>query len=66
MPNEKPPRKLLDQVSDAIRIKHYSPRTEKTYIEWIRQYILFHQKRHPTRVSAANFPRESLVAGKKS
>ncbi len=39
---EKSPRKLLDQVSDAIRIKHYSLRTEKTYIDWIRRYILFH------------------------
>ncbi len=47
MQSAKPPRKLLDQVSDAIRTKHYSLRTEKTYIEWIRQYILFHGKRHP-------------------
>jgi integron integrase len=50
-PKTPPPRphgrKLLEQVSDAIRIKHYSPRTEKTYIEWIRRYILFHNKRHP-------------------
>ncbi len=52
MQNEKPPRKLLDQVSDAIRIKHYSLRTEKTYIEWIRRYILFHQKRHPKDMGA--------------
>ncbi len=44
---EKPPKKLLEQVSDAIRIKHYSLRTEKTYIEWIKRYILFHKKRHP-------------------
>jgi integron integrase len=40
-------KKLLEQVSDAIRAKHYSYRTEKTYIEWIKQYILFHNKRHP-------------------
>jgi integron integrase len=52
MQNEKPPRKLLDQVSDAIRTKHYSLRTEKTYIEWIRRYILFHQKRHPKDMGA--------------
>jgi integron integrase len=52
MQNENPPRKLLDQVSDAIRIKHYSLRTEKTYIEWIRRYILFHQKRHPKDMGA--------------
>lgn len=44
MPKEK---KLLDQVRDAIRTKHYSLRTEKTYIDWIRRYILFHNKRHP-------------------
>lgn len=44
---ENPPKKLLEQVSDAIRIKHYSLRTEKTYLEWIKRYILFHEKRHP-------------------
>jgi Phage integrase, N-terminal SAM-like domain len=42
-----PPKKLLDQVRDAIRLKHYSYRTEVTYVQWIRRYILFHQKRHP-------------------
>ena len=40
-------KKLLEQVSDAIRIKHYSSRTEKTYMDWIKRYILFHNKRHP-------------------
>ncbi len=40
-------KKLLDQYRDLIRLKQYSPRTEKTYIEWVRQYILFHNKRHP-------------------
>jgi integron integrase len=44
---EAPPKKLLDQVRDAIRLKHYSYRTEQTYIQWIRRYILFHNKRHP-------------------
>jgi integron integrase len=42
-----PPRKLLDQVRDVIRLKHYSYRTEQSYIAWIRRYILFHNKRHP-------------------
>ncbi|MGF1574553.1 MAG: integron integrase [Cyanophyceae cyanobacterium] len=42
-----PPRKLLDQVRDAIRLKHYSYRTEETYVQWIRRFILFHSKRHP-------------------
>ena len=49
---EKPPRKLLDQVSDAIRVKHYSLRTEKTYVDWIRRFILFHKKRHPKDMGA--------------
>ena len=40
-------KKLLEQVSDAIRIKHYSSRTEKTYVDWIKRYVLFHNKRHP-------------------
>jgi integron integrase len=48
---EQQPKKLLDQVSDAIRVKHYSLRTEKTYKDWIRRYILFHQKRHPTEMA---------------
>lgn len=39
--------KLLDQVRDVIRKRHYSIRTEQTYVNWIRQYILFHKKRHP-------------------
>ena len=41
------PKKLLDQVRDRIRLKHYSIRTEKFYISWIKRYILFHDKRHP-------------------
>jgi site-specific recombinase XerD len=44
---EKPPKKLLEQVRDQIRLKHYSYRTEDTYTQWIRRYILFHNKRHP-------------------
>jgi integrase len=41
------PKKLLDIYRDQIRIKQYSPRTEETYIHWVREYILFHNKRHP-------------------
>jgi len=40
-------KKLLDQYSDALRLKQYSPRTEKTYLLWVRAYIIFHKKRHP-------------------
>jgi len=39
--------RLLDQVRDAIRVRHYSLRTEATYIQWIKRFILFHKKRHP-------------------
>jgi site-specific recombinase XerD len=39
--------KLLDQVRDIIRRRHYSIRTEQTYIDWIKRFILFHNKRHP-------------------
>jgi len=40
-------KKLLDIVRDKIRFKHYSYSTERTYIYWIKQYILFHNKKHP-------------------
>jgi hypothetical protein len=38
--------KLLDQVRHAIRLKHYSLKTEKSYVYYIRDFILFHHKRH--------------------
>jgi len=44
---QKRPRKLLDQVRDTIRRKHYSIRTEEAYVPWIKHFILFHDKRHP-------------------
>jgi integron integrase len=40
--------RLLDRVRNAIRARHYSLRTEETYVAWIRRFILFHGKRHPT------------------
>ena len=40
--------RLLDQVRHAIRARHYSYRTEEAYVGWIRRYILYHGKRHPT------------------
>ena len=39
--------KLIDRIRYIIRMKHYSYETEKTYISWIRRFILYHQKRHP-------------------
>ncbi len=39
--------RLLDQVRSALRVRHYSLRTETVYVDWIRRFILFHGKRHP-------------------
>ena len=39
--------KLLEQVRDALRARHYSLRTEEAYVQWVRRFILFHHKRHP-------------------
>ena len=57
MTNETPvapqPPKLLDQVRDRLRLKHYSIRTETQYVQWIRRFILFHDKRHPRDMGVA-------------
>jgi integron integrase len=45
--------KLLDRVRDAIRTRHYSPRTEEAYIHWIRRFIVHHDRRHPREMGAA-------------
>lgn len=51
MEPSQPPR-LLDQVRQAIRLKHYSLKTEKSYVYYIRDFILFHNKRHPKEMGA--------------
>lgn len=59
--------KLLDQVRGKIRLKHYSLRTEQTYVDWIKRFILFHGKRHPKEMGAAEveaFLTHLAVAGK--
>jgi len=38
---------LIDKVREAVRMRHYSIRTEEAYIGWIRRYIHFHGRRHP-------------------
>jgi hypothetical protein len=45
--------KLLDQVRDVVRRKHFSIRTEQVYVDWIRRFILFHDKRHPREMAEA-------------
>src|SRR5262245_18102327 len=49
--------RLLDRVRAAVRIRHYSRRTEEAYVAWIRRYILFHEKRHPLEMSAPELTR---------
>ncbi len=51
-PVTKPPR-LLDRLREAIRVRHYSIRTEDTYVDWARRFILFHDKRHPRDLGAS-------------
>lgn len=46
-PTVQPKPKLLDQMREAIRVRHYSLRTEKVYVHWAKRFILFHNKRHP-------------------
>lgn len=48
-----PPPKLLDQVGDRLRYRHYSLRTEESYVHWVKRFILFHHKRHPRDMCAA-------------
>jgi integron integrase len=52
-PNPTSPPRLLDQVRHAIRARHFSRRTEKAYVHWTKRYVLFHHKRHPTAMGAA-------------
>lgn len=44
-------KKLLEIMRDKIRVKHYSISTEKTYLHWVKRYILFHNKKHPKDMS---------------
>ena len=60
-------KKLLDQVRDAIRLKHYSHRTERAYVSWIKLHIYFHDVRHASEmgvpeVEAVLAPAASLTA----
>ena len=49
--------KLLDRVRLATRLRHFSRRTEKAYVGWTRRFILFHGKRHPADMGAAEITR---------
>jgi len=45
--------RLLDRMYLAIRVRHFAIRTEQTYVEWARRFILFHGKRHPQDMGVA-------------
>lgn len=57
MPHDPGKPRLLDQVRQALRIRHYSPRTEKSYVRWIVRFIVFHGKRHPREMSGPEIER---------
>lgn len=52
MPHTQNPPKLLEQVQAKLRVKHYSIRTERAYLDWAKRYILFHGKKHPKKLGA--------------
>jgi len=56
-PTGAPKPKLLDQVRQAIRTRHYSHMTEKAYVHWVRRFIFFHNKRHPAEMGEAEIAR---------
>lgn len=63
------PRRLLDQVADALRVRHYSPKTVEAYVHWVRRFILFHDRRHPAELGkdeVARFLSHLAVEGKVS
>ena len=49
-----PPR-LLDRLRESLRVRHYSLRTEGSYLDWVRRFILFHGKRHPRDLGRRRF-----------
>ena len=53
----KPSRKLLDQISDRLRVKGYSPRTEEVYRDWAKRYVLFFDKRYPKEMGIVKYSR---------
>ena len=51
------PSRLSEQVRNAIRLRHYSIRTEQSYLDWIKRFILFHHKKHPKEMGAPEVER---------
>ena len=69
VPGGRAPRRLLEQVADALRVRHYSPQTVEAYVQWVRRFILFHERRHPAelgRQEVARFLSHLAVEGRVS
>ena len=49
--------KLLEQMRHVLRVRHYARRTEDCYVDWTRRFIVFHNKRHPAAMGAAEVSR---------
>ena len=61
--------KLMDQVRNKLRLKHYSIRTEQSYMDWVKRFVLFNEKRHPSELGATEveaFLTHLAVVGKVS
>lgn len=51
-PGAHPPPRLLARLRDATRVRHYSLRTERAYVDWVRRFVHFHGLRHPASLGA--------------
>lgn len=49
---DQPQKPLLEQLRELLRGRHYSLRTEESYVDWARRYVIFHGKRHPRDLGA--------------
>jgi len=49
--SDSPKPKLLDQLRESLRSRHYSRRTEQTYCQWVKRFIFFHHVRHPAEMA---------------
>ena len=54
---------LLEKLRTTIRVRHYSYRTEKCYVHWVKRFILFHDKHHPTDDCGANAGCDAAKSG---
>ena len=51
------PSPLLTEMRNAIRVRHYSMRTERAYVDWVKRYVRFHGLRHPSELGTADVAR---------